>query len=154
MCSAILTQTLIISTHELILVDAVSEYVPLPVSIVTGMRQLCNVVCLQAENEEQPCIELQAGKGSKGRPKFQIQREKQDMSNTQLPVPYIAQLQGVSERTLFRRFSVFRLSVRGSYSTVSDEELDNLVMAIIAQMPNVGYRLVMGGLKSLGHRIQ
>ncbi|MED6295338.1 hypothetical protein CHARACLAT_030719 [Characodon lateralis] len=35
-----------------------------------------------------------------------------------------------------------------------DEELDNLVVAIKAEMPNVGDRLVMGRLRSLGHRIQ
>ncbi len=48
----------------------------------------------------------------------------------------------------------FGISVAGSYSTMSDQELGTLVSEIKADMPHIGYRLVMGRLRSLGHRIQ
>lgn len=48
----------------------------------------------------------------------------------------------------------FGLSVRGSYSTVTDQELDNMISAIKSQMPNAGYRMVQGHLVSMGLRIQ
>ncbi|CAL8242155.1 unnamed protein product [Merluccius merluccius] len=48
----------------------------------------------------------------------------------------------------------FGLSVRGSYSTVTDEEIDNIITAIKGQMPNAGYRMVQGHLVSMGLRIQ
>lgn len=48
----------------------------------------------------------------------------------------------------------FGSSVRGSYSTVTDEELDNIISGIKAQMPNAGYQMVRGHLISNGLRIQ
>ncbi|XP_035988953.1 uncharacterized protein LOC118561136 [Fundulus heteroclitus] len=142
-------------THELVLVEAVAEHVAIPVSILSAIRQLCSLLRLQVETEEPLCCEVEVVHGAKGRPKFCIQKEKlQDLMETQLPIPCIAQLLGVSERTIFRRLMEFGISVRGSYSSMPDEELDNVVRSIKAQMPHLGYRLVMGRLRSLGHRIQ
>ncbi|KAF3839049.1 hypothetical protein F7725_017766 [Dissostichus mawsoni] len=78
----------------------------------------------------------------------------QALIDTQLPIPCVAKLLGVSEVTVFRRMAEFGISVSGSYSTMSDQELDMLVSEIKAQMPQIGYRLVMGRLRSLGHRVQ
>lgn len=90
-----------------------------------------------------------------GRPKFIIEKEKiKSLIDIQLPIPCIAKLLGVSERTVFRRMREFELSVSDSYSTMSDQELDMLVTDIKSQMPHVGYRLMMGRLRSLGHKIQ
>ncbi|XP_016106205.1 uncharacterized protein [Sinocyclocheilus grahami] len=60
-----------------------------------------------------------------GRPKFTIENEKiKSLLDIQLPVPFIAKLLGVSERTVFRRMREFGLSVSDSYSTMGDQELD------------------------------
>lgn len=72
------------------------------------------------------------------------------MLDIQLPIPCIAKLLAVSERTVFRRMREFELSVSESNSTMSDM----LVTSIKSQMPHVGYRLMMGRLRSLGHKIQ
>lgn len=76
------------------------------------------------------------------------------MLDTNLSVPCIAKLLGVSERTIFRRMAENGQSVSGCYSKMSDQELDTLVSGIKAQMPHSGYSLVMGRLRSLGHRVQ
>ncbi|XP_048010685.1 uncharacterized protein LOC125262115 [Megalobrama amblycephala] len=90
-----------------------------------------------------------------GRPKFTVENEKiKSLLDIQLPVPCIAKLLGVSESTVFRRMREFGLSVSDSYSTIGDQELDMLVTNIKSQMPHVGYRLMMGRLRSLGYKIQ
>ena len=55
---------------------------------------------------------------------------------------------------MYRRMKEFGLSVRGSYSSVTDQELDNIISGIKIQMPNAGYRMVQGHLVSLGLRIE
>lgn len=42
-------------------------------------------------------------------------------------VSCIAKCLGISRRTLYQRMQEFGLSVRGSYSTLNDEELDRLI---------------------------
>ncbi|KAI7809339.1 hypothetical protein IRJ41_005736 [Triplophysa rosa] len=48
----------------------------------------------------------------------------------------------------------YDLSVRKTYSTIKDTELDNVISAIKSQMPNAGYRMVQGHLVSMGLRVQ
>ncbi|XP_057216817.1 uncharacterized protein LOC130570501 [Triplophysa rosa] len=143
-----------ICTHEVILIDALEEQNVVPDCIVNALRELCTMVRGQVENETLQ-IELEAVAGVMGRPKYIIEKEKlRSLLDIQLPIPCIAKLLGVSERTVFRRMMEFELSVSDSYSTLSDQELDMLVSNIKSEMPHVGYRLMMGRLRSLGHRIQ
>lgn len=84
-----------------------------------------------------------------------IQREQlHHLLESQFRVPCIAQLLGVSIRTVFRRMEECGLSVTGYYGTMTDSELDNLVRAIKIQMPNAGYRAVRGQLMAMGSRVQ
>uniref|UniRef100_A0A672QQ08 Integrase core domain-containing protein n=1 Tax=Sinocyclocheilus grahami TaxID=75366 RepID=A0A672QQ08_SINGR len=108
-----------ICTHELILIDALEEQNFIPECIVNALRDLCILV------------REQAVAGVMGRPKFTIENEKiKSLLDIQLPVPFIAKLLGVSERTVFRRMREFGLSVSDSYSTMGDQELDMLVTNI------------------------
>lgn len=93
--------------------------------------------------------------GLRGSPRFAIEREElAEMLQTNLPVHYIANMIGVSTRTIFRRMNEFGLSISGMYSCITDEELDNLVRSIKDDMPVAGYRMVRGRLLSLGMRVQ
>ncbi|XP_034005839.1 uncharacterized protein LOC117497916 isoform X1 [Trematomus bernacchii] len=76
------------------------------------------------------------------------------MLGTNLSVPCIAKLLGVSSSTIFRRMREFGLSVSELYSSISDEELDNVVISIKNDMPTAGYRMVKGRLLSIGLRVQ
>ncbi|XP_076864442.1 uncharacterized protein LOC143516617 [Brachyhypopomus gauderio] len=71
-----------------------------------------------------------------------------------LAVPNICKLIGVSQKTIRRRMTEWNLSVRDSYSQVSDEELDILVLAVKKDSPNLGHRMVKGHLKALGYKVQ
>lgn len=115
---------------------------------------LCTLVRGQVENETIQ-IELESVAGVMGRPKFILEKEKlRSLLDIRLPIPCIAKLLGVTERTVFGRMREFELSVSDSYSTMSDQELDMFVSNIKSEMPHVGYRLMMGSLRSSGHKIQ
>ena len=60
---------------------------------------------------------------------------------------------GVSPRTIHRRLSEYGLSVRGSYTVVSDEDLDSVVEEINHHFPRHGYRNIEGHLEHRGIRV-
>ena len=66
----------------------------------------------------------------------------------------IASLLGVGVRTVERRMHEFGLSVRSSYSTITDAELDLAVESILRSFPNAGYKRMSGFLTSRGLRVQ
>lgn len=106
---------------------------------------------------DSPVLETAVGTiaGLQGRPRFDIEREQlAEMLQSNLSVPRIANLLGVSSRTVFRRMKEFGLSVSELYSSISDEELDNVVTSIKHQIPAAGYRVVKGQLTVMGIRVQ
>uniref|UniRef100_A0A3P9AHD1 Integrase catalytic domain-containing protein n=2 Tax=Esox lucius TaxID=8010 RepID=A0A3P9AHD1_ESOLU len=66
----------------------------------------------------------------------------------------IALIFTVSVRTIHRRMTQYGLSVRQTYSAISDEDLKRMVSDFIETCPNTGYTLVMGYLQSIGIRVQ
>ena len=68
----------------------------------------------------------------------------------------VAGILGVSERTLRRRRHQFGLTVgRGDdFTDISNNDLDNHVSEILRTTPSSGQRLVEGGLRNRGLRIQ
>ena len=51
---------------------------------------------------------------------------------------------GVNESTVQRRLRRFDLSVKGTYSTLTDQELDSLVQEILTAQPNTGNKGMTG----------
>ena len=78
--------------------------------------------------------------GSLGRPSFKIPVEHlQYLIENRFSVPEIADIiRGVSIRTVRRRMSDFRLSIRAQYSVITDTELAALVSEIQLQFPMCG----------------
>ncbi|KAL6459658.1 hypothetical protein MHYP_G00314170 [Metynnis hypsauchen] len=66
----------------------------------------------------------------------------------------IAELFGVSERTLRRRMEELGLRVSDLYSEITDADLDRTVEEIQRLYPNSGYRIIHGHLQSRGLRVQ
>ncbi|KAI8478385.1 hypothetical protein Bbelb_438850 [Branchiostoma belcheri] len=60
----------------------------------------------------------------------------------------------VSVSTVFRRMRDYDLSVSGTYSKVSDDDLDRAVQNIQQTFPNCGYRMMRGHLAGQGLRVQ
>lgn len=145
-----------ITHHELILFESFSEQIGGVSEITEALHNLYHLVQVEINASSLPIVEqeTEVGPGS-GHPKIVIEREKlKNLLDTHLPVSCIAKCLCVSRRTIYRRMQEFGLSVRGSYSTVTDQELDNIISVIKRQMPNAGYRMVQGHLVAMGHRIQ
>ncbi len=93
--------------------------------------------------------------GRIGRPPFMIPREQLFfLIENNFTAPHIAEMIGVSLRTVHRRISEYGLSISARYSTLTDEELDQIVDDIQGQFPTCGNRQMNGHLLSRGYRIQ
>lgn len=143
-----------ICRQELYLLQALSNHVEVHPAITQALQELFDLVRAQLECPA-PCFTVEVAGGTIGRPKILIGEQRlKEMLHTQLPVPCIAKLMGVSRSTIFRRMEEYKLSVRNMYSSISDDELDNLIASIKNNLPNAGYRMVRGRLESIGHRVQ
>lgn len=90
-----------------------------------------------------------------GRPSFEIPREQITvLIESQFTVPQIADLIGVSVRTVYRRMSRYGLSVSSTYSELTDEELDAITSDIHKEFPTCGSKQMSGHLLSRGIRVQ
>ncbi|XP_065144018.1 uncharacterized protein [Paramisgurnus dabryanus] len=143
-----------VCSQEAVLFSAASNQVLIPKAIVDALTELHKLVVEERENQV-PIVSVQVCHGATGRPRFNISPDSLlHLINQGLPVPCIANLMGVSTRSLFRRMREFGFSVRASYSTCTNAELDHLVTEIKKDMPHAGYRLVKGSLQARGFRVQ
>ena len=143
-----------VCSQEAVLFSAASDQVLIPKAIVDALTELQKLVVEERENQV-PIVFVQVHHGATGRPRFDISPDSLlHLINQALPVPCIANLMGVSTRSIFRRMSEFGFSVRALYSTCSNAELDLLVTEIKKDMPHAGYRLVKGSLQARGFRVQ
>ena len=93
--------------------------------------------------------------GSKGRPKLDISRNQLEYYLEKgFKGADIAKMLRVSDKTVYRRLHEFGISVRASYSSMSEAELDAVIQDILHNFPNCGYKSVHGHLLSKGHKIQ
>ena len=91
---------------------------------------------------------------SRGRPKFDIHKEQiEHLLNLNFTCPKIADLLGVSLRTIRRRMDEYGLSVSHFYSSISDHELLRVMKDIYSSFPNCGYRMMDGHLRRRGIRV-
>ena len=142
-----------VCSQEAVLFSAASDQVLIP-KAVDAPTELHKLVVEERENQV-PIVFVQVRHEATGRPRFDISPDSLlHLINQGLPVPCIANLMGVSTRSIFRRMREFGFSVRALYSTCSNAELDHLVTEIKKDMPHAGYRLVKGSLQARGFRVQ
>lgn len=143
-----------ICSHELIFITSILNQITFPHEVLNELSNLKNTVERQIENNCAPITALEVQFGTKGLPKFLISKEYlQNLVSMQLSIPCIAQLLGVSTRTINRRLNEYGISIRDTYTTITDEELDNLVSSVKAESPHLGHRMMKGQLQALGHRV-
>lgn len=99
-----------------------------------------------------------ARNGLVGRPRLQMLREQLQTLHNDAGFRWadIGRILGISERTLRRRRHEFGLpvGVGEDFSDVSNGDLDEYVREILEVTPSAGRRLVEGGLRQRGLRIQ
>ena len=93
--------------------------------------------------------------GTPGRPKLNITQEQIEfLLERRFTVLQMSRLLGVSSSTIEHRMAEFRLTVRGTYANISDEQLDSTVREILVGFPNTSYKRMTGHLRSRGIRMQ
>lgn len=93
--------------------------------------------------------------GNRGRPKFDISREQLEyFLEKGFKATEIAKMLAVSDKTIYRRLEEFGTTVRSTYSSMSELELDTVVRNILHDFPNSGYKAMRGHLLSKGHKVQ
>ena len=93
--------------------------------------------------------------GQVGRPRFSISfYQLQYLINCLFSVPQIAHLLGVSVSTIRRRMSEYNLTIAGTYTNITDAELDAVIGEAQREFPGWGNRQMYGFLLSQGIRTQ
>lgn len=139
---------------ELNLIESFADQVFVNNDIVQQLNNLLHLV-QGAMTEGAAVSHIEEVVGSRGRPTLVIEKQRLEfLLGSQFSVPFIADLLGVSTRTIFRRMQKYGLSVSAGYSTMTDAELDTMVRTVKQQFPNAGYRNVKGQLMARGSRVQ
>ena len=114
-------------------------------TIVTlaAMREMVQVVTDSSVTQVQQCVRVTA----MGRPRFDINREQITfLLQNRFTFPQIADMLGVSVRTVRRRMSEISLSVSAHYADITDSDLDSVVADIQHTFPMCGNRQMQGHL--------
>ena len=102
------------------------------------VRAACNCFDAVRTQGEKRCRWVQSY-GQKGRPKIIVPEEQLEfLVGLGFSTVNIASLIGVSESTIKRRLSDFGISIRCSYTQMTDEDLDGVILSIIQNFPNTG----------------
>ncbi|XP_048878515.1 uncharacterized protein zgc:174680 [Brienomyrus brachyistius] len=145
---------LYVINQEMFILTSASTVFDIPFEIINTLSDL-QIKLQRSLAQEDFVAFVRQGCEGRGRPKFVFSGELlRLLTDMPLPVACIANILGVSEATIFRRMRELGLSTRSTYSGVTDEELDNLVMSIKRRLPTAGYRMVKGCLQAEGHRVQ
>uniref|UniRef100_A0A672M9U9 Resolvase HTH domain-containing protein n=1 Tax=Sinocyclocheilus grahami TaxID=75366 RepID=A0A672M9U9_SINGR len=140
--------------QEWFILSSASTIFDVPNYILETLMNLQQKIHAALSQELAPVLTRECG-GGRGRPKFIVSEEMLSrLIEMSLPVSCIANILGVSQSTIFRRMRDLGLSVKTMYSTISDNELDNVILAIKKRLPNAGYRMIKGCLQADRHRVQ
>ena len=83
--------------------------------------------------------------GCKGRPRFDIPSEWLEyLLQNGFKVTDIAEMLCVSVKTAYRRLEENGMSVRNTYASITDEELDDIIKSVLHDFPNSGYKSMRG----------
>ncbi|XP_052813399.1 uncharacterized protein LOC128240699 [Mya arenaria] len=113
-------------------------------------------ILMSAESEESVCQKKPnlLYTSAKGRPSYKIPEETLlYFIEKGFTLKQMSDMLSVSTRTVSNRMEDYGLSIRQSYSSISDEELVAVVQQKVTQFPSIGYKSVKGHLMSVGIRI-
>lgn len=93
--------------------------------------------------------------GRKGQPKFDVAKGQIEfLRDMHFSWEKIAELLGISTKTLSRRRKEFQINDEESFHSVTDEELVTIMQEIMNVTPGIGQMRMLGALKSRGIRAQ
>lgn len=113
------------------------------------------MVLLEDDRQEVGLPVFRFFSGNRGRPRLEISRAVLEyMIGSRFTVRVTANLLNVSSRTARRYMNLYGITVRSTYTSISDPQLDQIVGTLSQQHPNSGYRLIRSHLAAMGYRVQ
>ena len=146
--------------RELVAVDVLHNSDSDVSTAVDLVREALSIIQDLSERHGQGCSDdrYQAPvmfKRAPGRPSFYIPREQLAyLLENRFTCPQIAEVLGVSLRTVRRRMTEYGLTSRMYYTNISDVQLDEIVREIQHAFPTCGNTQMQGHLISRGIRVQ
>ena len=113
--------------------------------------------CLETNSAGDPQFALveRVFTGERGRPRFQIPLENlRFLLEKKFKIAEIANLFGTSKSTIERRMKDLGLSATTMFSSLSDEQLDEIISEIQRDFPNIGSKRMTGLLRARGVNMQ
>jgi len=93
--------------------------------------------------------------GNKGAPQFDITEQMLEFYiENGFTTKEISQMLNVSESTIKRRISKYKMYIRDTYSDLTDSQLDKEIEDILKEFPNTGYKCMRGFLLHRSIKIQ
>ena len=108
-----------------------------------------------AEDSQFALVERVYFAGERGRPRLQIPCENlRFLLEKNFKVAEIANIYGTSKSTIERRMKDLGLSARAMFSSLSDEQLDEIISEIQHDFPNIGCKRMTGLLRARDVNVQ
>lgn len=125
-------------TQEMVFISAVASQIGIPQDITDLLTEMSCLLWRYREGQQQPVTFVtQQSATVVGRPRLEISEDYlQYLLEIGMPANLVANLLGVSRTTLYRRMNEANISVRGLYSTCTNNELDEMVSNIKKSVPN------------------
>lgn len=138
----------------MVLFRSLSGQVEIPQDVISAFTELTTIVNME-DNSNMTPVQVPVLQGEMGRPKYYVSPQQlQCLIEMSPSVSSIANVLGVSERTVKRCMHYNGLSIKQYYSNITDEQLDNLVRSVKARTPHVGYRMMKGTPQGMDHYVQ
>ncbi|KAL4008712.1 hypothetical protein ACER0C_002564 [Sarotherodon galilaeus] len=134
------------------LVCSLSAHINVPSLVVEALHHL---ICLIHSNMDtrRSAIVVDSSAGERGRAKLYVSKDHlKDLKKMDLSIPCISKLLGISQKTVRRRMEEWGLLITATYSSLSDDELDNLIAAIKQESKYLEWLKDASG--HLVHRVQ
>uniref|UniRef100_A0A1A8AUB6 Integrase core domain-containing protein n=2 Tax=Nothobranchius furzeri TaxID=105023 RepID=A0A1A8AUB6_NOTFU len=143
-----------VCNHELTFIQSLTNQISIPQDVIMALSNLSEVVAAKLEEGTVHPIGTELVEGITGQQKYMVNKEcLQNLVDLDLSIPSISAVMGISKSTVKRALRENDISIRRSYSSISDDQLDDIVGSIKITAPNIGSRMLKGRLRALGHCI-
>ena len=136
--------------------EVLSHYQNALESLLSCFRELSQKWLEHQELQEQLSayhVAQESVTSRRGRPSFVISRDQlQYLRSLSFSWTEIASLLGVSRMTIFRRRVEFQM-LNEAARYVEDQELRTVISSVRRDLPNVGEKMVLGRLSSMGYQV-
>ena len=146
-----------LSFRELVATEVFEESGSLAGRVIGLVREALSIVRNEAERNDRDISSYQAPLVCEGvgRPTFCIPRNQLAyLLENRFTCPRIADILGVSLRTVRRRMTEYNLSIHMLYTALTDDQLDGIVSEIQHEFPTCGNRQMQGHLLARAVRVQ